>query len=160
MKKQNIFTGFLLIGIGCYFFLQQFQIPFFTDFYSWPTLLMIIGIVFLFHSYFSKEYKNLFPGTILLGLGLHFFGLRHYGFWIDHWGVYPLIIGIAFLIRFQKTKSGLLPGLLLLGIALFAIYSINKPGWFNWINETASLLESFWPLLLIAIGGYLIYRKK
>nr|WP_077621332.1 DUF5668 domain-containing protein [Sediminibacillus massiliensis] len=160
MKKQNLFSGFLLIGIGAYFLLRQLKIPFFTDFYSWPTLLMIIGIVFLLYSYFSKDYKNLFPGTILIGLGLHFFGLRHYRFWIDHWGAYPLIIGLAFLVKFQKTKKGLLPGLLLISIALMSIFSIGKPGWYVWVNEAVRLMENFWPLILILVGGFLLYKKK
>ncbi|WP_138415475.1 LiaI-LiaF-like domain-containing protein [Aquibacillus sediminis] len=160
MKKQNLFVGIILIGIGGYFLLRQLRFPILTDFYSWPTLLIILGISFLFYSYISKDYKQLFPGSLLFGLGIHFHGLNHYAFWIDHWAMYPLIISIAFFVRFQKTKSDLLPGLILLIISLFAIFSSNKPGWFRWIDQMAYWIGDFWPAVLILVGIYLLVRKK
>ncbi|MDL4841696.1 LiaI-LiaF-like domain-containing protein [Aquibacillus rhizosphaerae] len=160
MKKQHNLFAFLLIGIGTYFLLKQLRLPIFTDFYSWPTLFIIIGLSFLLHSYISKDYKNLFPGTIIFGLGIHFHGLNHYSFWIDHWGVYPFIISIGFLIRFQKTKNGLIPGLILFIISLFAIFVTDKPEWFGWVNKIVDLLENFWPFVLIIAGAYLLFKKK
>ncbi|WP_186576240.1 LiaI-LiaF-like domain-containing protein [Aquibacillus kalidii] len=160
MKKQQALPAFLLIGIGIYFLLKQLRLPILTDFYSWPTLLLLIGAAFTLYSYISNDYKNLFPGIVLLGLGIHSHGLNHYPFWIDHWGVYPLILSIAFLVKFQKTKKGLLPGLILFLIALFAIFASNKPGWFNGINELVNVLENYWPLILIGLGIYLLYKKK
>ncbi|WP_181349745.1 LiaI-LiaF-like domain-containing protein [Thalassobacillus sp. CUG 92003] len=160
MKKQNTFIGFLLIGIGAYFFLQQLNIPVLDNFYSWPTLLIIIGVAFLLHSYIANEHQNILTGALLLGFGLHFHSVNTYSFWIDHWAVYPLIIGGAFLLRYQKTKSGLLPGLILVGLACFAIFSSSNPGWFLWINQLINLIENFWPLLLIGIGLYFLYKRK
>ncbi|WP_226036507.1 LiaI-LiaF-like domain-containing protein [Aquibacillus saliphilus] len=160
MKRQNAFIGYLLIGIGAFFLLRQLRFPILTDFYSWPTLLIIIGIAFLLHSYISKDYKKLFPGTIILGIGIHFHGLNHYSFWIDHWGIYTLIIAIAFFIRFQKTKTGLFPGLVLLLISIFAIFASDKPSWFYWIDHVILTIIDFWPVALIIVGGYLLFKKK
>ncbi|MRH42946.1 hypothetical protein GH741_09640 [Aquibacillus halophilus] len=160
MKRQNVFIGFLLVGIGAYFLLRQLQFPILTDFYSWPSLLIIIGVAFLSHGYISNDYKNLFPGTIILGLGIHFHGLNHYSFWIDHWGIYTLIIAIAFFIRFQKSKSGLFPGLILLVISIFAIFVPDKPSWFNWIDQAIASIINFWPIVLIVVGGYMLFNKK
>lgn len=160
MKNQNILASFLLIGIGLYFLLRQLQLPFLTDFFSWPTLLMILGIVFLLYSYVSKAYKNLFSGALLLGLGLHFFGLQHYNFWIDNWGIYLFIIGSAFLIRFQKTRKGLIPGLTLAGLSLFIIFWPNLPAWLIWIDKSVELIETFWPVLLLVTGSILLLQKK
>lgn len=160
MRKQHSLMAFLLIGIGVYFLLRQLKLPIITDFYSWPTLFIIIGVAFLLHAYMANDYDKLFPGTLLLGVGIHFHGLRHYYFWIDHWGIYTFIVGIAFLIRHQKTKSGLLPGLLLIALSIFAIFVSNKPGWFSWINKFMSFLESFWPLVLVGLGLYLLLKKK
>src|SRR5690625_4129157 len=127
MKKQNIFVAYLLIGFGIYFLMKQLHLSFFENFYTWSTFLIIIGIAFLLHSYSHREYNNIFSGVFLLGLGIHFHGLENYEFWLNHWSVYPLIIGIAFLIRYLKTKQGLLPGAILVGIALFMIFSIKLP---------------------------------
>ena len=160
MKKKHAFAGFLLIGIGLYFLLRQLEIPIITDFYSWPTLLIIIGLAFLIHSYTSKEYQNLFSGTIILGLGIHFHGVNHYSFWIDGWGVYLLIVGIAFIVRFLKTKKGLVPGLVLVGLSLIMIFAVNLPPYLNWIYQVLDIAEQYWPVVLIVIGVYLLKRKK
>ncbi len=152
--------AYILIGIGVYFLLQELRLPIITDFYSWPTLLILLGLAFLFYAYSSKEYKQIFPGFILLGLGIHFHGLNHYSFWIDHWAMYPLIVGIAFLLRNTKIKGGLLPGLILVGISLFAIFANQKPGWFQWGNRIIYWIEQFWPALLIGLGIYLLVKRK
>lgn len=160
MKKQHTFAGYLLIGIGLYFLFSKLELPLFTDFYSWPTLFIIIGLAFLIHSYKTKDYQNLFSGTVILGLGIHFHGVNHYPFWIDHWGIYPLIVGVAFIVRFLKTKEGLLPGLILIVLSLILIFSVNLPPYLNWIYQILELIERFWPIALIGIGIYFLKRKK
>lgn len=160
LKKQNTFAAYLLIGFGAYFLLKQLKVPIITDLYSWQTLLIIVGLAILIHSYTAKSYQNLFVGTIVLGLGIHLHGVAHYSFWIDHWAVYPLIIGIAFIVRYLHTKSGLFPGLLLICFAIIMIFSIQLPIWFDWVYVILDYVEMFWPILLIVIGFYLLKRKK
>lgn len=160
MNKNNSFAAYLLIGIGIYFLLTQFQIPILRNFYSWPTLLMITGIAFLLHTYRAKDDQNLFTGILILGLGIHFHGLENYPFWIKHWAVYPFIVGIAFIIRYLKTRNGLFIGVLLTGISSIMLFSITIPHWLNWIFDITDLIESFWPVALIIIGVYLLIRKK
>ncbi|MDC3415688.1 LiaI-LiaF-like domain-containing protein [Aquibacillus salsiterrae] len=160
MKNQNSFIGYLLIGIGAFYLLKELRVPILTDFYSWPTLLIVIGISFLLHSYLAKEYGNLFIGVLLLGLGIHFHALNQYPFWIDDWGMYTLIVGVAFFISYLKTKSGLFPGLILLAISFFALFASNKPNWFNWINQFVEMAIRFWPVVLVLIGVYLLVKKK
>ncbi|KHE72986.1 LiaI-LiaF-like domain-containing protein [Halobacillus sp. BBL2006] len=159
MKKQNSFLGFLLVGFGLYFLLRQFNIPLLNQFYSWPTLLMIAGVAFLLHSYMTKDYSNIFTGALLLGFGIHFHGITHFAIWIDHWSMYLLIIGIAFLLQYQKTKKGLIPALVLLGIALFALLVPTAPSWFSWIQLVFQWIERFWPVVLIVFGFYLLKKK-
>lgn len=160
MKRNNSFTAYLLIGIGIYFLLKQFQIPILSNFYSWPSLLIITGLAFLLHSHRAKDFQNLFTGIIVLGLGIHFHGLDNYSFWIDHWAVYPFIIGIAFLIRYLGTKSGLFVGVLLTGFSSIMLFSITVPAWFDWIYSVTDVLENFWPIVIIILGIYLLIRKK
>src|SRR5699024_11658523 len=98
-----------LIGLGIYFLIQQLDLQMFYYFYSIQTFLIIIGISFLIHSFSAREYEHIFTGDLLLGLGIHFHGLENYDFWLDHWSIYALIVGIAFLERFFKTKKGFVP---------------------------------------------------
>ena len=160
MKKQHALSAYVLIGLGIYFLIQQLNLTFFQQFYSWPTFLMIIGIAFLIYSYSAREYQHIFTGVLLLALGIHFHGLENYSFWFDHWSAYALIVGIAFFIRFIKTRSGLIPAAILIGISLLLIFSVTLPAWFNWIYGVADFLETFWPVALIAIGLYLLKFKK
>lgn len=159
-KNKSSLLPYLLIGIGLYFLLREWKIPILTDFYSWPTLLIIIGLAFLIHSFKTKEYKNLFPGVLLFGLGIHFHGLTHYPFWIDHWGMFTLILGIAFLSQAWKLKNGLVPAIILLLISFIAIFVDNKPEWFSWINNTMNWLFQSWPILLVIGGVYMLVKKK
>ncbi|TFJ93971.1 hypothetical protein E4U82_03930 [Lentibacillus salicampi] len=160
MKRQHSFAAYILIGIGVYFLLRELKIPIITDFYSWPTLLIIIGIALLIHSYTARDYQHLLSGTIVLGLGIHFHGLNHYTFWIDHWAVYPLMVGIAFIIRGLRTKSGIFTGIIISAISIFLIFSVQLPAAFGWVYDVTSLLERFWPIILIIIGIYWLKRKK
>lgn len=160
MKKQHAFTAYILIGLGIYFLILQLNLELFRSFYSWPTFLIIIGIAFLLHSYSAREYQHIFTGTLLLGLGIHFHGLENYSFWFDHWSAYALIVGVAFLVRFTKTKRGLLPAAILIGIALLMIFSVSLPEWFKWINDIAVFIETFWPVALIVLGVYFLLYKK
>ncbi|GGA86031.1 hypothetical protein GCM10008025_31240 [Ornithinibacillus halotolerans] len=159
MKNKNKLTAYLLIGIGLYFLLRQLKLPIFTDFYSWPTILIIIGVTLLIYSFKAKEYNHLLGGTILFGIGIHFHGIKYYNFWIDHWAVYPLIVGVGFIVRYIKTKQGLLPGLILVAIACVFIFSINMPEWLNWVYDVFDVIQLYWPILLIIFGIYLLKKK-
>lgn len=159
MKKQGFFLGIILIGIGVYFLMDQLNIPFLNNLFTWPTLLLIIGIAFLLQGFVAKETQSLFPGTILTGLGIHFHGRELFDFWPDHWAIYTLIVGLAFIIRHQKTKSGIVPGILLLVISLLGLFYDGIIGWMNYIGEAVGWLENFWPVILIIIGVYLLFKK-
>lgn len=160
MKKQHSIGAYILIGIGVFFLLRQLKIPILTNFYSWQTIVIIIGLALLIHSYKTKSYQNIFSGTVILGIGIHFHGLEHYAFWIDHWAVYILIIGLAFLIRYMKTKDGFLYGILLTGLAILLLFPVQLPNWLSWVYTLFDFVERFWAVILIIIGIYLLRRGK
>lgn len=159
LKKQNSFTAYMLIAIGLYFLLKQLDLPLLSRFSSWPTLLILIGLAFLIHSYTVKEHSNLFSGALILLLGIHFHGLQNYPKWIDHWAVFPLIIGITYIVRYLQTKKGLIPGLTLIIFSSLMIFSIAVPTWLNWVYQLADLLEKYWPIAIIILGLYLLKKK-
>ncbi|MBU5593608.1 hypothetical protein KQI76_00345 [Amphibacillus sp. MSJ-3] len=160
MRKQNYLTAYILIGVGLYFLLQQWQIPLLENFTTWPTLLMILGFSLLIHGYLSRDHDKLFPGVVLLGIGIHFHAISIYPNWIDHWSVYAIIIGLAFLIRYQKTKVGLYPGLILLLTGLFVLLSLTNSQFSQSVNQLLRVLENYWPVSLIIFGVYLLIKKR
>jgi len=160
IRKQNDLTAYILIGVGLYFLLPHLNIPFLENFSTWPSLLIILGVSLLLHSYLSRDYHRLFPGVILLGLGIHFHAVTLYPDWIDHWSIYAVIIGLAFLIRYQKTKAGLYPGLIFLFLGLLMLFSVTNHGISHSIDQVISFIETYWPVGLIIFGIYLIFKKK
>lgn len=159
MKKQGFFPGILLIGLGAYFLLDQLKIPILKDIFTWPTLLLLIGIAFLLQAFLAKEKQSIFPGVILTGLGIHFHGRVLFDFWPDHWAMYTIIVGLAFLIRAQKTKSGIVPGILLIVISLLGLFYDGIISWMSYISLAVNWVETFWPVLLIIIGIYILLKK-
>ncbi|MCM3798046.1 DUF5668 domain-containing protein [Caldibacillus thermoamylovorans] len=71
MKKQ-MFPGIVLIGFGLYFFLQKFTIPVPAAVFSWPTILLIVGVALLIQAYRGGDFQLIVPGVLLVGLGIHF----------------------------------------------------------------------------------------
>lgn len=160
MKNQRIFPGIILIGFGAYFFLQQTQINLFKEFYTWPTLLIIVGIAFLGQAYIAKEFEGILPGTILLGFGVHFHVVHKLDLWPDHIGAFILIISLGFLLRFQKLGTGLFQGLLFLVLAGLMLFYDKIVAWLGLIENGVSLAWKFWPVVLIFIGIYLLFKKE
>ncbi|MCT8137483.1 hypothetical protein H1D32_06845 [Anaerobacillus sp. CMMVII] len=106
MKRQGIFPGVLLVSVGLIFLLQNYGIPFVNYIFSWPSILVIIGLAFLFQAYIGKDYHSIFTGVLLVGLGIHFHGLQLFSFWPDHWAMFTLIISVSFcfvIVRQKKT---------------------------------------------------------
>lgn len=159
-RGENSLLAYILIGVGLYFLLKELNIAIFSDYYSWPFLVIIIGVIFLIHSYSTRNNQNLFSSVILLGIGIHFYGLNNYPSWIDHWAVYMFIVGLAFIIRYILSKSGLFIGLVLIGLSIVMIFSINVPAWLNWVYTIPSFIKQFWPIILIILGVYLLINKK
>lgn len=158
MKKQNILYGVVLIGIGAYFLLNQFHFAYAHQLYSWPTILIFIGIAFLIQSHFGKDPNSLFPAVILIGLGIHFHAVYHIPHWPSGWPVYLFIVGLAFIIRASYTKkNGFFMGLILIIIGLLGMFDQFVQ---HFLFHFTGYINQFWPILLILIGIYILIKKK
>lgn len=160
MKNQRIFPGIILIGFGTYFFLQQSQITLFQQFFSWPTLLAIVGIAFLFQGYLAKDYEAILPGVILAGFGIHFHVVNHLQIWPNHIGTFILIISLGFFLRYQKVRAGLFQGVLFLILAVLLLFYDKIVKWLGFLENGVNLAWRFWPAVLILIGVYLLFNRK
>ncbi|WLR50107.1 DUF5668 domain-containing protein [Bacillus tianshenii] len=161
MKKYGILPGTILIGTGLYFFLYRmdtFQNG--QQFFSWPTFLLIIGFAFLLQAYIGKDPASIFSGVMFTGIGVHFHGQNMFEAWPVHWGVYTLLLGIAFLLQHQKMKRGILPGILFLLISVIGIFDTETTQVVNQTGVLGKWFMTLWPAALIAIGFYLLFMKK
>ncbi|MCA1031947.1 DUF5668 domain-containing protein [Bacillus timonensis] len=160
MKKHSIFPGVILIGIGSYFLLQQLNVSVFTGFYSWQTLIIIIGFALLLQAYSSNDHSNILSGVILVGFGFHFHPINQLGFWPKHYGMIIFIVAVGILLKYLKTKSGLFQGILLLSLSLLILNYEKFMNSLSFLENGFSFIIQFWPLLLIATGFYLLFIKK
>ncbi|TCP32219.1 hypothetical protein EV207_101197 [Scopulibacillus darangshiensis] len=158
MKKQNLFIGVIIIGIGLLFLFDQWQIPFLQELNYWPMFLVIVGLAFLIQSLFSKDKNNIFPGVILLGLGIHFYFRAFIPIWPDSWAVYTLIIGVAFLaLHFGAKKKGLFTGTVLCLLSLLVLLAEMSSMVFH---RYLPSITQLWPVALILVGLYFLFGKK
>lgn len=160
MKKQRIFTGVILLGLGVYFFLGQTNITLFKQYDEWPTLLMISGIAFLGQGYVGKDSDAILPGVILFGFGLHFTFIHRLEIWPSHVEAFILFLATGFLLRYQKIKNGLVQGVLFLSIALILIFYEHLIQLFPTLENSFALIWKFWPIIFIALGCYALFFKS
>lgn len=160
MKNQRMIPGMILIGFGVYFYLQQANISLFNEFYTWPTLLIIVGAAFLVQGYYGKDYEAILPGVILVGFGIHFHVVNKFELWPDHLGAFILIIALGFLLRYQKTGNGLFHGVLFLILAGLLLFYDRITSWLGLLENGVAAAWKFWPAALILIGIYLLFFKK
>jgi hypothetical protein len=160
MKNQKIFTGFIFMGVGTFFFLQQMGMALSPQFYSWPTLLMIAGLAFLAQGYIGHDFEAILPGTILFGYGLHYHFLQSITLLSNQAGALVLFIGIGCLLRYFKTRSGLFQAILFLILALFLLFYEKFTQDAGLLQNGVSIFWKFWPILLIGIGAFFLLKRK
>ncbi|MGY3718608.1 LiaF transmembrane domain-containing protein [Sutcliffiella cohnii] len=157
MKKNSFLSGFLLVGFGVYFLLQQLHIEIWDGFFTWTTFLLIIGLGIVIQAYKQSDAGNILPGIALLGVGVHFQVKNKFAFWPDDAAMIILIVAIGFFLRWLKTKQGLLESVVLLLISGFFLFSNSFLGMFE---KGFSFLHTFWPIFFIIIGIYLLFFKR
>jgi hypothetical protein len=156
MKKQNVFTGMMLFGLGLYFVMKE--LPFINEPYiQWPLLLIIVGISLYGQAYKASDLSLLFSASTLVLLGLHFYGLALLEQWPNHWAMFPLIISISFFVLFYKTKTGVFPGILFLLVAIIGFFYHNGNGSSDLFLY---ILNHYWSALFLIIGLFYIIKKK
>jgi hypothetical protein len=141
----------VLIVLGVVFLVSRF-----ITVQDWFWLL-VIGAIFLVAYWLTRGYSFLVPGAILIGLGTGLFLAGGGGG--KNWCLIPLGLGIGFLliyildVFYSRTSNWwpIIPGGLLVAIGLTSL-----TGFFNLIPYD---VWGFWPLILIAIGGWILYEE-
>ena len=160
MKKSSILPGIILIGFGIYFYLERADIVLFSGFDHWATLMIIIGAGFLIQGYWGKDYDSILPGVILAGLGIHFHIAEILQAWPDHLGAFILILALGFLLRYQKSGTGLSYSIIFFVVAAIHLFYDRILGWLNGFGAASAGLSTFWPLFLVLAGLYFILAKR
>ena len=161
MKKENLFWGIVLIGLGTLLLSYNlFGLRLGSLASLWPLIFILMGTFFEW-SYFSQK-KNpglLVPGGIFLVTGVLFLfeTLTHWIYAEYTWPIYPFAVafGLFQLYLYSKRPRPLLiPIFILCGVTLFAYIAMI----FNALSAVINfgLVIS---LFLILIGLIILLRK-
>lgn len=160
MKDQRYFVGITLIGFGIYYYLQFADAKTFEFLHSWPMLFVIVGTGFLMQAYKGRVHDFILPGVVVTGFGLHFLLANQISVWPNELGVLILAIALGLLLQSMKKGSSKLLGVIVLFLAIFFIFYEKFSFLESTFEKMSSLLTHFWPILLVLVGIWALYRKK
>lgn len=162
LTKKAILSGITFLGFGLYFLLQQYNVQFFDGLYTWPTLIIILGVGFITQAYKQKDYEFILPGVVLTGIGIHFHVIHKFELFQDHAGVFLLLVSVGLLLTYIKTGSGFMLGLLFLMAATLLLFFDRLTQWAAAKGYDLSVVGNFWPIFFIGVGLYFLFlqRKK
>ncbi len=152
-ESRPLIWGILFIIIGFIFLGRNLDWFYFNWQDLWPSLLIAGGVFFWIGWLFNrKEFGLLMPGTILLVYGLMFQYSALYSWYSmdDLWPGFLLGPGLGFLFMYllgNREKGLLIPAFILIGLA----------GLF-WMGQDT--FRYFWPIILIAVGLYLLVKSR
>lgn len=159
MNQRN-FIAYVCIGIGLYFFLTQFSHPLIKLLQTLSVWVILVGLIFLFNYIKEKNASSLVQGLSILLIGVHMYGVDYIQGWLHHWAMYPLAVGIAFLLTSLVTKKAMIPSIMLIAFSLLFIFDEKLPDWFPSFTQIDLQIDEHWPLLLIGIGIILLFFKR
>lgn len=166
MKRRGSFTlGFLLILLGVWFLAVQF-IPEIGDWMEqiadWPVWVIGPGLIFILAGLISGVFELMIPGSIISGIGLILYYQNATGdfqSWSYAWALIIMFVGIGvFLANLFKGKVGKAfeeggPPIMT-GLIMFLIFGSIFRATFG----QSPLLGDYWPVLLMAVGLWLLIR--
>ncbi len=160
--SKNVFGGILVIVLGL--FLLAWQIipdqfkALFGDWFSWPMIIIGVGLFFLLAAALSGIGPLSIPGCIVGGIGFLLAWQNATGNWESWAYIWPLIPGFVGLGLFisslidQESRALRSVGLVMMMVA--ALVFIVFWSFFDY-NLNAGII---WPVVLIIVGIYMLLR--
>ena len=159
--RKNVFGGILVIVLGLFLLAWQIIPGFrtlFGDWFSWPMIIIAVGLFFLLAAALSGVGPLSIPGCIVGGIGLLLAWQNATGNWESWAYAWPLIPGFVGLGLFisslidQESRALRSVGLVMMMVA--ALVFIVFWSFFDH-NLNAGII---WPVVLIIVGIYMLFR--
>lgn len=149
--KNRFLIGLIFLLSGLFFLLKAHISNYFSIF------LFLVGILFLILYITLKTYGFLVIGGIASGLGLALlFQYKSKTLFFIFSGLGFLLIYILGFLKKKSPKWPLLPACFLIGIGIYE--ELQRAGLIPY-GIFKEILK-YWPVILIIIGLYLIFKKK
>ncbi len=158
-RRPSLLPGLILIILGVAFLaLQFFERPWGPGF-----ILALVGLIFVISALITRNPGLYIPGFILLGLGVGLAAMTILPREEKNWPLILIGLGLGFLAIWPTSTipqrqhpwplypGGILTGLgLLFWMAMYEVVGLT-------MESLASILR-WWPLILVVIGAWIIYR--
>lgn len=159
--RSNLVGGLILLVLGIVFLAGQifpnFNIWINADL-SWPLFIIAAGILLFIFGILIGEPDMAVPASIVAGIGGLLYwqnATGNWGSWAYAWALIPGFVGIGSLISAmlgshprQSRRNGI--NLIVISLVMFLIFG-SLFGAFN-------VLGTYWPVLLILLGLFLLLR--
>lgn len=160
MKQRKHYFAYLLIAVGFYFFITQFNHPLIDWLHSWPVLLIGIGLWLTISHIKDSNRSFLFEGLVVVLVGIHFYGLLHLSNWPNDWSIFPFIFGLALFLAFVSSKKHLFLSLALILLSVLFFYVDQLPNWVPLLRTIEVEIQAHWPVIIIMVGILLVFYKR
>lgn len=161
-KRSSIIGGAILIVTGTLFLLVRLfpEVATQIDFTRhWPLIVVAVGGLFLISALAGSPPLAL-PGSIIAGIGgiLYYQNLTgNWASWAFAWALIPGFVGVGTLLMGllnRQMRFGVREGgrLIVISLILFVIFGAFFGG--------LGTLGGYWPVLLILIGAWILFRSR
>ena len=150
-RRSGLAGGLILILLGAWFLAVQFM-PGLQAWFSWPWIIIGVGVVMLLIGLLSGVPDLAVPACIIGGIGGLLYWQNATGNWDSWsyaWSLIPGFVGVGVILSGLfggKVRKSLREGgnLILISLILFVIFAAFLGG--------PNLLGDYWPVLLILLG--------
>ena len=161
-NRSSIIGGLILIFVGGLFLLLQI-FPGLAEQFNptliWPLIIVAVGAFFLLAAVLGAPPLAV-PGAIITGIGslLYYQNLSgDWDSWSFVWALIPGFVGLGLILmglldreNRKAIRSGL--WLVVISLGLFVVFA-------GFLSELSFLAE-LWPLLLIVVGIWILWRNR
>ncbi len=156
-RRSSLAGGILLILLGVAFLAFQ-VLPGVRHWFSWPWIIIGVGVLMLLVSLLTAVPALAIPACIVSGIGGLFYWQSVTGNWESWsyaWALIPGFVGVGILLSNllsgkvrQAVRDG--GGLILTSLILFVVFASLLGG--------VNLLGPYWPVILILLGLWGLVR--
>lgn len=159
-KRSPVVPGIILILIGLALLVIEL-VPglsdLFTIEFTWPLIIVGIGVILLLMGLGFNEPGFIIPATITGGIGALLYYQNttgDWGSWAYAWTLIPGFIGLGLVLYALWERKGgdeLQTGIVMLVVSALAFMIFGS------FLGPFDVLGQFWPVLLVLLGFYLLY---
>ena len=155
-RRSGIAVGIALVLLGLWFLVVQF-VPFMRGWFSWPMILVGVGLFLGLIGITSGEAGMAIPACIVAGIGgllLYQNKTGNWESWAYAWTLIPGFVGVGTLISGVLGRDGeQVKG----GVWLLVISALLYVAFASFFGALG-LLGQYWPVLLIVLGFVLLVQ--